>query len=138
MIKILAQHDPTDVIGVGVLRDTADALWLDGRLELGLQSARDAQLRLKGGLIDGLSIGYSVADGGSYLKNGVRYLTDVDLWEVSLVTFPANEEARITQVKERGAAAAARRLLDDLRKFNQGQRALAAIRGLRRAIGGGR
>ena len=55
--------------------------------------------RLQNGLIDGISIGYEVPDGGSSYENGVRQLQEITLWEISLVTFPANTFARVTDVK---------------------------------------
>jgi HK97 family phage prohead protease len=102
-IKVLAQHNPHDVIGIAQLVDRGDALWVEGQLELGLQSARDAYLRLKSGLIDGISIGYAVAPGGEKYAGDVRQLHEVELWEISLVTFPANVHARVTAVKTQGA-----------------------------------
>jgi uncharacterized protein len=96
-IKILSQHNPSDVIGSAILVDTAEALMLEGQLELELQSAKDAYVRLKAGLIDALSIGYESRD--DFYDRGVRMLKDIKLWEVSLVTFPANEACRITAVK---------------------------------------
>ena len=55
---------------------------------------------LKMGALNGLSIGFRSMPGTSkYNDDGVRVLTAIDLWEVSLVTFPANEKARVTNVK---------------------------------------
>ena len=102
-IKILSQHNPSDVIGSAILVDTAEALMVEGQLELELQSARDAHVRLKAGLIDALSIGYESRD--DYFERGVRMMKDIKLFEVSLVTFPANEACRITAVKSDGSAA---------------------------------
>lgn len=52
------------------------------------------------GALNGLSIGFKSVPGTSrYNDDGVRVLTALELWEVSLVTFPANERARITGVK---------------------------------------
>jgi len=109
MIRILNQHNPEDVIGKAKLVDREDGLYVEGQLELQLQSARDAYVRLKSGLLDGLSIGYAT-EGERYVGN-VRQLTAIQLFEVSLVTFPANEEARITAVKQQSADA---RLTDSL------------------------
>jgi HK97 family phage prohead protease len=100
VIRILSQHNPHDVIGLGRLRDERDALWVDGQLELELASAKEAYIRLKKGLINGLSIGYETV--GEKSVNGVRQLTEIKLWEVSLVTFPACAPARVTNVKRRG------------------------------------
>jgi hypothetical protein len=62
-------------------------------------------IRLTQGLIDGISIGYEVEPGGAiYNKQGHRELHTLRLWEISGVTWPANDEARVTSVKERGDA----------------------------------
>lgn len=100
-IKILAQHNPNDVIGSAILVDTAEALLVDGQLEMELSSARDTYVRMKAGLIDALSIGYESRDDS--FERGVRMLKDIKLWEVSLVTFPANEACRILTVKADGS-----------------------------------
>jgi uncharacterized protein len=96
-IKILNQHDPSDVIGTGVLTDKSYGLWLEGQLVLDLPSARDAYTRLKNGLIDAMSIGYVVKR--DKFASGARELHEIDLFEVSLVTFPACDPARIESVK---------------------------------------
>jgi HK97 family phage prohead protease len=97
-IKVLAQHNPDDVIGLATLEDSADALMASGSLVLELQSAKDMYTRLTNGLIDGISIGY-VTENASLDKNGLRQLNEISLWEISLVTFPANDFARVTDVK---------------------------------------
>lgn len=99
-VKVLSQHDPTKSIGWAMLEDSPLALNAIGELVLELNDAQQEYVRLKSGLIDGISIGYSVADGGAkYNASGVRELNDIDLWEISLVTFPANDFARVTDVK---------------------------------------
>jgi hypothetical protein len=97
-IKVLAQHDAADVIGMATLSDSPDSLLASGKLVLELQSAKDMYTRLQNDLIDGISIGY-VTDKASYDKNGLRQIEEIDLWEISLVTFPANDYARVTDVK---------------------------------------
>lgn len=96
--KMLAQHDTDDVLGIwqSTVED-ARGLWVSGlfaKTPLG-----DEYYELcKMGAIDGLSIGYNVID-SEYNKEGNRLLKKIELWEVSLVTFPANEMATITNVK---------------------------------------
>lgn len=48
-----------------------------------------------GGALDGLSIGYRTVRGRTDAKTGIRSLIEVDLWEISVVTFPMLPEARI-------------------------------------------
>ena len=66
---------------------------MKGRLLLEVQAAREAHVLLQAGAIDGLSIGYRTlrAEG----KGGRRLLHEIELWEVSLVTFPMLPEARV-------------------------------------------
>jgi HK97 family phage prohead protease len=104
VIKVLNQHDPCDPIGTALLEDAELALMASGSLVLELQSAKDAYVRLQNKLVDGISIGYSVPDGGASFEGGVRKLNKIDLWEISLVTFPANDYARVTGVKSQDAA----------------------------------
>ena len=75
-------------------------LYVEGRLLLGVQRAREALALLKAGAISGLSIGYSPVRFRIDKKNSVRTLSDVELWEISLVTFPANNHAGVTVVKQ--------------------------------------
>lgn len=99
-IKVLNHHDASDVIGMAELTDSDTALMASGELVLDLVSAKDAHTRLQHKLIDGISIGFSLPPGGSVWDGNVRKLTDVDLWEISLVTFPACDFARVTSVKQ--------------------------------------
>ncbi len=101
-IKLLWQHDSGEPIGTWRhLRETADGLEARGDLLLGVQRGQEAHLLLKAGALDGLSIGFRIPKGGSAFdrETGVRTITKIDLWEVSLVTFPANPRARIATVK---------------------------------------
>jgi HK97 family phage prohead protease len=98
-IVVLSQHDPSNAIGKASLQDSPEALLVEGQLELELPSARDEYVRLKSGLVTGISIGFVTRD--ARFEQGVRQLLDLDLWEVSLVTFPACEPARVTDVKHR-------------------------------------
>ena len=61
--------------------------------------ARQAHALLKGGGLTGLSIGFRLKDHMADRKTGVRTLTRIDLFEVSLVTFPALDVARVSRVK---------------------------------------
>jgi len=54
---------------------------------------------MKSGVLDSLSIGYRVLEARPGLKSGERLLSKLELHEISLVTFPANDRAKITQVK---------------------------------------
>jgi phage head maturation protease len=54
---------------------------------------------MRAGAVDGLSIGFRTVRGRSDAKTGVRRLYEVDLWEISVVTFPMLPAARVTRVK---------------------------------------
>ena len=112
-VVLLNQHNPADAIGRVSLEERADGLHVRGQLVLGLKSAQEAWIRLKSGIVDGLSIGFRVAK--SRTKSGVRHITAINLWEVSLVTFPANPRARVTAVKSDDVATSIRQLLGTMR-----------------------
>ena len=93
-VKMLWQHDPTRPIGVwDEVREDGRGLCVKGRLLLEVQAAREAHVLLQAGAIDGLSIGYRTLR--SEAKGGRRLLHEIELWEVSLVTFPMLPEARV-------------------------------------------
>lgn len=100
-IKLLWQHHADEPIGnFSVICEDSTGLYVEGRLLLDVQRGREAYALLKSGSLEGLSIGYTAVNYHFDEKEGVRYLTEVDLWEISLVTFPANPEAGVTAVKE--------------------------------------
>ena len=93
-VKMLWQHDPTRPIGVwDEVREDGRGLYVKGRLLLEVQAGREAKALLEAGAIDGLSIGYRTVRAEK--APGVRRLCQIDLWEVSLVTFPMLPEARV-------------------------------------------
>lgn len=103
MPKMCWQHDSTQIPGVWTeANETPQGLYVKGRL-LGTTLGNDAYELLKAGAIDRMSIGYSAKDFNYDTATGVRTLKQIDLWEVSLVTFPANDMARITSVKSKPA-----------------------------------
>jgi hypothetical protein len=108
-IKMLWQHDSRAPIGTWEhIVETAAGLAVKGRLVLEVQQAREALALLRAGAVDALSIGFSVPkDGASFEQHkSQRRITKVDLWEISVVTFPANPKARISRVKARVSAQA--------------------------------
>lgn len=99
-VQLLWQHQWQSPIGViEALFEDARGLYIKGRLLMEVSQAREAYALLKAGVIRGLSIGYSVKRAKRNIDTGVRELLDVELWEVSLVTMPANEAAQVTVVK---------------------------------------
>ena len=75
------------------VREDGRGLFVKGRLLLEVRAAREAHVLLKAGAIDGLSIGYRTLRAEK--AAGQRLLHEIELWEVSLVTFPMLPEARV-------------------------------------------
>lgn len=100
-IKLLWQHLQDEPIGIfTTIAEDANGLYVEGKLLLQIQRAREAHALLMEGAISGLSIGYSPVKYRIDELTGVRKLAEVELWEISLVTFPANEAAQVTVVKQ--------------------------------------
>lgn len=99
-IKLLWQHDPQEPIGViDSLAEDDHGLFVRGRLLLEVARAREAHALMRRRALDGLSIGYRTVRSDVEPKSGARLLRDVELWEISLVTFPMQEAARINAFK---------------------------------------
>lgn len=100
-IKMLRQHDTSRVIGVyDEVSEDERGLKVKGRLIMATQDGRETYELMKAGAIDGLSIGF-VPEQEEYLQNDVRQIQVADLWEVSVVTWPMNSEARVDSVKSK-------------------------------------
>ena len=101
---MLWQHKSDQVIGVwDEVRETPEGLFVKGTI-LPTQLGNDAYTLAKAGALKGMSIGYSTKEASIDKKTGIRQLKELDLWEVSLVTFPMNEAAGITRVKAKPAS----------------------------------
>lgn len=100
MPAMLWQHNSAEPVGIWEsMAEDANGLRVKGRLALETTRGREAHALLKMGALNGLSIGFMSREWTYDRESEVRTLTEVDLWEVSLVTFPANEKARVTTVK---------------------------------------
>ena len=100
MPAMLWQHDSGEPIGVWTdMVEDAKGLKITGKLALETVRGKEAHALLKMGALNGLSIGFMSKQWAYDRETEVRTLTEIDLWEVSLVTFPANEKARVTNVK---------------------------------------
>ena len=101
-VKLLYQHKSDMPIGVfDEIKEDSHGLYVKGRLALKTQAGKDAYELLKMGALDGLSIGFRVNPKSvSYDKRkNQRTIKEVDLMEISLVTFPMNPKATVRQVK---------------------------------------
>lgn len=100
-VRMLWQHDPVKPIGVwDEIREDGKGLWVKGRLLPEVAQAREAAALIEAGAIDGLSIGYRTIRAERDGK-GRRALSEVELWEVSLVTFPMLPEAKVDRKETR-------------------------------------
>ncbi len=94
-VKMLWQHDPAQPIGIwDEVREDARGLWVKGRLLDSTQRGREAAALIAAGALDGLSIGYRTRR-ASKNEKGQRVLMELELWEVSVVTFPMLPSARV-------------------------------------------
>jgi HK97 family phage prohead protease len=99
-IKLLWQHDPAEPLGRWLsLTEDSRGLFVRGRLSLSVARAREIHSLMRDGAIDGLSIGFRPEKARNEPRTGLRRLERVDLWEVSIVTFPMLPQARISAVK---------------------------------------
>lgn len=100
MPALLWQHRSGEPIGVyTTVKEDNIGLYLEGKLALKTARGAEAYELLKMSAISGLSIGFVTREDSYDRVTGVRTLKKVDLWEVSLVTFPANDSARVANVK---------------------------------------
>jgi uncharacterized protein len=122
-VKLLWQHDPVHPLGVweDICEDRL-GLKVRGRLNLAVAKAREVHALMRSGAVDGLSIGFRTERARKDVATGVRNLEKLDLWEVSIVTFPMLPGARVSAVKRLtrnpdppALAVAIRRSADELR-----------------------
>ena len=100
--KMLFQHDPDRVIGVwDEMRQDDKGLFVKGRIIKGTSLGSDVHALMRAGALDSMSIGYRTVDAEHEKTDGamVRRIKEAELWEVSVVTFPMQPEARVTSVK---------------------------------------
>lgn len=135
-IKILSQHNECELpIGRPLeLREDEKGLYIRGRIS-DTQKGRDIQTLLKDGVLNELSIGYDAVTFDFDSEEGVRHLKEIKLWEVSIVTWAMNDQAKIDEVKslaeelklEAKAGKISRTRLDALKPFIAVVRELADI-----------
>lgn len=104
-VKLLWMHDPAEPIGVPIeLRETQDGLFVRGKISA-TDTGKAALILLKDKVVDEMSIGFDairyenvehVNEDGS--KQMVRHIKELNLWEISLVTFAADPGAKVTAV----------------------------------------
>ena len=98
-VPILYQHSSQFPLGLGTLTDANDGLHIKGELVLEVSKARESYALMKRDVLKGLSIGYSTVVSEYDRDKDVRYLKELRLHEVSIVTFPMNPLAQVSAVK---------------------------------------
>jgi HK97 family phage prohead protease len=98
---VLWQHRSGEPIGPFVsMAEDGVGLRVKGQLLVNdVQRAKEARALMQAKAVNGLSIGFVTRDDSYDKVTGIRTLKKVDLWEVSVVTFPANPAAQISSVK---------------------------------------
>jgi HK97 family phage prohead protease len=126
-VKMLWQHDPAQPIGVWEeVAEDGRGLRVRGRLLTEVGRAREAAALIAAGALDGLSIGYRTRRAEKDAQ-GRRMLAELELWEVSVVTFPMLPEARVAAKAGDAGAGDGGAMLEALAgAFEQARRALAA------------
>lgn len=102
-IPMLFQHDPAEPVGVWLeLTEDFRGLRARGRLIPDVARARELVALVKAGAVDGLSIGFRTVKGRVDPASRIRKIHELELWEISIVTFPLLAGARVRAVKENG------------------------------------
>jgi HK97 family phage prohead protease len=99
--KLLFQHNWDEPVGIFTeIYEDEKGLYVKGKMPMSdtTVSGKIAP-QMKIGSIDSMSIGYSTEVYEINRETGIRYLKKVKLWEGSIVTLPANPQARIDYVK---------------------------------------
>ncbi|MFG1464251.1 HK97 family phage prohead protease [Xanthobacter sp. DSM 24535] len=95
-VRMLYQHDPAAPIGVWThIVEDARGLYVRGRLAGDVERAREVASLIRLGALDGLSIGFKAAAARTDPRTRVRRISRIDLWEISIVTFPMQPDARV-------------------------------------------
>jgi hypothetical protein len=111
---LLWSHKQDEPIGIAKVSDSAAGLVVDGQLLMSDSGAQRAHAFMKAGIIKGLSIGYQVDPAKViYNNDGTRLLTEIRLYECSIVACPAAPTAQITSVK---SLAQVERLLSGIKR----------------------
>lgn len=104
-IRLLFQHDPKDPVGVwDRIAEDGFGLWVEGRLIGGVPRADALRRLIESRAIDGLSIGFRTVRAAKEKGTGHRRLFEIDLWEISIVTFPMMDGARIASASQKSSA----------------------------------
>ena len=99
-VKMLRQHDSDEPIGIWLdLAEDNKGLRAKGKLILDTVKGSETHALMRAGALDGLSIGFRTVKDRFDRAKGIRYLEEVDVPEISIVTFPLNPRATVASVK---------------------------------------
>ena len=98
-LEVLWEHDPKKVIGIAKVIEDKHGLYVEGNIFLDAPYAKNAYNFINQNQLNHMSIGYKT--NSYYKKNGVRYIKEIDLKEISLVINPANRGAKIYRFNTR-------------------------------------
>jgi len=99
-VPMLWQHNMYAPIGIyPEIGEDGKGLLLKGECNMEVQQGRECHALMKQGALSGLSIGYTTERSEWDDSKNVRRLIEIKLWEVSPVTFPAGDSARVSSVK---------------------------------------
>lgn len=119
-VKFLWQHDHTKPIGrINLLARDEYGLKMEAEINNDVAIGKEASSLIKQGALSGLSIGFKTLD-SSFNSEGQRVIEEIELYEVSVVTFPANKHAQIEQVKSCKNNSSLHDRIRDLENFEQG------------------
>jgi uncharacterized protein len=105
-VRMLYQHFAHEPLGVWeTIREDSRGLYVRGRLTLDVPRVRDVRELIADGALDGLSIGFRTVRAKRDAKTGTRELLEVELWEISVVTFPLLKGSGVTAIGEETALA---------------------------------
>jgi uncharacterized protein len=98
-VRLLYQHSAHEPLGVWQeIKEDSRGLHVRGRLVLDVLRAREVRALIREGALNGLSIGFRTVRAHRDAKSGLRRLTEIELWEISVVTFPLLAGSRVTAI----------------------------------------
>lgn len=117
-VRMLFQHDANQPIGVwNEIREDHKGLFVAGRIATDVERGREVLALMRAGAVDGLSIGFRTVRSRIDRQTGARCIIEADLWEISVVTFPMQPEAKVGDVKSGGPRGANTAHLPTVRQF---------------------
>ena len=122
-VKLLRQHYSDEPIGIWLdLVEDSKGLKGRGKLILDTVKGRETHALMRAGALDGLSIGFRTLKDRFDRQKGIRFVEEVDLVEISVVTFPANPKAVVSAVKHQADVASARALAAAITRLTEKMR----------------